>query len=312
LQRALTTVVLLGLLLASAAAFAITEHLKLIKSPIYGPRVTKVFSPVCHCATAQAEIRFKLRHPDSVTVTILDSGGHVVATLSHEADEPKNAVVTFRWDGHINGRIAPNGSVYQPQVKLKNDRRTILMPNKITIDTTPPKVLSASDGGGTLIAGGHHGIRIRYVFSEKGHASVYVGGRRVIFGRTSRPHDKVKWNGMAGGRTLPPGRYVLSVAAVDAAGNETPLAEQKRLVVQIRYIALDKTSIHVRPRARFTVKVRTGAPQYTWRFSGAHGTGKPGKRKLLHLRAPAPSGRYRLVVSEHGHTATAVVIVGKK
>ena len=74
MQRALSTIVLLGLLLASAAAFAITEHLKLIKSPIYGPLVTvggkpaKVFSPVCNCATGTAKISFKLRHRDSVTV----------------------------------------------------------------------------------------------------------------------------------------------------------------------------------------------------------------------------------------------------
>jgi hypothetical protein len=320
LQRVLTTVVLLGLLVASAAAFAITEHLKLIKSPIYAPQVTNgvgktslktFFSPACHCTTDKAVISFKLRHPDSVTVTIVDSGGRVVATLPTRS-VTRNVAVKFRWSGRTTTGLAPNGATYQPQVHLSNQRWTILMPNKITIDTTPPKVLSASDGGGTLIVGRGHGIRIRYVFSEKGHASVYLGGRRVILGRPSRPRDKVKWNGKAGGKTLPPGRYVLDVAAVDAAGNETPPAERKRVVVRIRYIALDTTSIHVRPRARFTVKVRTGAPQYRWRFAGAHGTGKPGKKKLLHLQAPAHSGPYRLVVSVHGHSATATVIVGKK
>ena len=69
---------LLGLLLASAAAFAITEHLKLIKSPIYGPQVPKVFSPVA----GKAVISFKLRHSDSVTVKIVDSHGNVVDTLA--------------------------------------------------------------------------------------------------------------------------------------------------------------------------------------------------------------------------------------
>src|SRR5205085_6971611 len=137
---------------------------------------------------------------------------------------------------------------------------------------------------GMLIAGGHHGIRIRYDFGEKAHVSVYLRGRRVIKGRPIRPRDKVKWNGTVGGKTLPPGRYVLEVAAVDAAGNETPPAGRKRIVVRIRYIDVGDSSVHVRPGASFTVKVRTAAPQYTWRFSGAHGTGKPGKKKLLHLR----------------------------
>jgi hypothetical protein len=309
LQRALTTIVLLGLLVASAAAFAITEHLKLIKSTIYGPEVTKVFSPNVNKAT----ISFKLRHPDTVTVTIVDSHGDVVDTLATRRRVPKkNVVVTFRWDGHTKDGIARDGSVYQPQVELSKDPRTILMPNKITVDTTPPKVLAASDGAGTLIAGGHHGIRIRYDFGEKAHASVYLRGRRIVLGRPSRPRDKVKWNGTVGGKTLPPGRYVLDVAAVDAAGNETPPGGRKRIVVQIRYIDLGDSSIHVRPGGRFTVKVRTAAPRYTWRFSGAHGTGKPGKKKLLHLRAPAHRGRYRLVVSEDGHSATTIVIVGPK
>jgi hypothetical protein len=305
LQRVLSTVFLLGLLLATAAAFAITEHLKLIKSPIYLPDVTKVFSP----GTTKAEVSFKLRHPDSVTVTIVDSSGNTVATLSHEASEPKNALLTFRWDGHTPTGIAPNGSVYYPQVHLVSGRRTILMPNKIVIDTVPPKVLSASDEDGILVRRGTHGVAIHYVFSERAHASVYLGGRRIILGRSSLPIGKVKWNGKVGGKQLPPGRYVLEVAAVDIAGNETPPAERKRVAVRIRNIILSEGSIHVAPRARFTVTVRTAAPKYTWKLAGAHGTGT---KKVLHLRAPAHHGRYRLVVSEHGHTTTATVIVGKK
>ena len=70
MQRVLTTVTLLGLLVATAAAFAITEHLKLIRSPVFGTLVTKVFSPVCNCSTDTAAIRIRLRHPDRVTVTV--------------------------------------------------------------------------------------------------------------------------------------------------------------------------------------------------------------------------------------------------
>ncbi len=315
MQRALTTVVLLGLLLASAAAFAITEHLKLIKSPIYAPKVTngrskplKKFSPVCHCPTDKAVISFKLRHPDLVTVTIV-SNGNVVDTLATGVSEQKDTVLTFPWNGQTKTGIAANGTVYQPQVALTHDRRTILMPNKIVVDTVAPNVLSASDGPGLLIAGGSHGLVIRYALSEKAHAAVYVGGRRVVFGRRMRQRDKLKWNGGAGGKPLPPGRYVVAIAAVDDAGNVTPPAKRKRLVVTIRYIALSETSMHVAAGARFPVEVRTGAPRYTWRFAGTHGTGT---KQLLHLRAPAHRGRYRLVVSAHGYSATAIVIVGKE
>jgi len=308
LPRALSTIVLLGLLLATAGAFALTEHLKLIKSPIYAPLVTKKFSPVCHCATDKAKIKFKLRHSELVTVTIVDSGGHVVDTVATRRSEQKGSV-TFLWDGRTTTGVAADGSVYQPQIELSNERRTILMPNKIVIDTTPPKVLSASAGDGIFIRGGQHSLPLQYTFSEKAHALVYVGGRRVIFGNASRLSDKVNWNGKVGGRALRPGRYVLEVAAVDIAGNETPPAERKRLVVRIRFIALDESSIHVAAGARFAVQVRTDAPQYTWKFSGAHGSEK---KRLLHLRAPARRGRYRLVVSEDGHSTTAIVIVGEK
>lgn len=295
--------------MATAAAFAITEHLKLIKSPIYAPIVTKSFSPVCHCASENATISFRLRHSDHVTVTIVDSGGNIVDRVASDVAEPKGAIATFPWDGRTATGIAPDGSVYQPQVELSKDPRTILMPNKIVVDTSTPKVISASVGAGPLIAGSQHGIAVRYEFSEKAHASLYLRGRRVLLGRRTRPRDKVKWNGKAGGKTLKPGRYVLEVAAVDLAGNETPPAERKRVGVTVRDIALSETSIHVAAGAGFTVKVRTGALKYRWKLAGKHGTEK---KRELHLRAPAHRGSYRLVVSEHGHSATAVVIVGKK
>lgn len=308
MQRALSTVVLLGLLLATAAAFAITEHLKLIKSPIYAPRVTKVFSPTCHCATDKAEIRFALRRPDSVTVTIVDSGGKLVDTIATDASEPKGTV-TFHWDGRNSAGAVAAGQTYQPQVELANARRTILMPNQIVIDEEPPRVLSASAGGdGILAPGSHHSIVIKYEFSEQAHAAVYLRGRRIIRGRPRRLHGEVKWTGKVGGKTLSPGRYVLAVAAVDIAGNLTPPAKRKQVVVRIRAIALGESQLHVAPGARFTVDVRTGASHYTWRFVGAHGTGT---KHILHLRAPGHRGRYRLVVSQHDHSTTALVTVGR-
>jgi hypothetical protein len=308
LQRALTTIVLLGLLLASAAAFAITEHMKLIKSPIYRPVVTKVFSPAAH---GKALIQFNLRHRDSVTVSIVDSGRNVIATLPEQTDRPAKMQLTFKWNGLTSaGTVVGNGSVYQPQVHLSNDRHTILMPNRITVDTEAPDVLSASaGGGGILIVGRAQGLPIRYSVSEPAHVAVYLGGRRVLLGRRTKPTGIVKWNGKVDGKMLRPGRYALRVGAVDVAGNETPPAGRKRVVVRIRAIALSGTPTRVAPGSSFAVIVRTGAPKYTWKFAGAHGTET---RRLLRLRAPSQRGRYRLVVSAPGHSTTAIVTVGPK
>src|SRR5206468_6293980 len=98
-QRGLTPVTRLGLLVATAAAFAITQHLKLIRSPIFGTQVSKVLSPVCHCPTAVARIRIRLRHESRVTVTIVDVAGNRVATIASNALLGAHSPQHFVWHG---------------------------------------------------------------------------------------------------------------------------------------------------------------------------------------------------------------------
>jgi hypothetical protein len=310
LQRVLSTVTLLGLLVATAAAFAITEHFKLIKSVVYGPLVSKVVSPVCHCSDRTAKIRIRLRLPDSVTVTILDSDRNKVATALPQARAwPAHVPDRFVWDGLTDaGTPAPDG-VYRPEVHLANARRTILLPNRILVDTKVPKVLSASGAKAVLLAGPGRSVAVRYAFSEQAHAVVYLRGRLIILGRQTRERDKVKWAGTLGGRPLRAGTYVLSVGARDVAGNETPAAARKQVTVVVRYVELTPARFTVRSGALFTVRVETTAARYTWRLGHRHGSHR-GKR--LRLRAPTTPSRYRLVVSERGQAATAVVRVRAK
>ena len=81
MPRVVSTLLVLGLLGGTAAAFAITERLKLVPSPIVAPRVTEAFSPVCRCATDEAVFSFGLRDPDRLTVTIVDGESRPVRTL---------------------------------------------------------------------------------------------------------------------------------------------------------------------------------------------------------------------------------------
>jgi flagellar hook assembly protein FlgD len=308
LQRVLTTVTLLGLLVATAAAFAITEHLKLIKSPVRGVLVSKFFSPTCACGQSKAAIRVKLRRRDSVTVTILDSGHHQVATLP-----PVRALVTpgqavsFLWGGRTNaGTWAPDGDYY-PEIDLADARHKYVLRNRIVLDTKTPHVLSATAGSHVLFVGRGQGVPIRYALSEPANAVVYLGGRQIIRGRPTRTEASVKWSGkLKDGRPVPAGTYVLSVGARDAAGNRTPPAARKNVTVVVRYIDLAPHVVSVRPGARFDVHVEMRAPRYTWRLGQRHGTRRG---RLLRLRAPTTPGTYRLVVGEHGHAATAVVKV---
>lgn len=302
----LTTVTLLGLLVATAGAFAITEHLKLIRSPIYATKVAKVVSPRCQCATAKATIAFRLRRSDRISVTILDGARNVVATVATDEQRPKGEV-RFAWNGRTDsGAVAPDG-VYRPEVRLANARRTILLPNEILVDTTVPKVLSVSDGRGVLVPGAGQ-LTVRYVFSKDAHAYLYVDGVLVVRGRPTRTHGAVKWGGkLPGGGPVGIGRHAVEVVAVDIAGNRTPAAGARQVAVVVRSVELVPALLHVRAGARFAVDVHTAASRYVWRLAGRHGSGHG---KKLRLRAPAQRGRYRLTVSEHGHAANAIVIVG--
>lgn len=309
MQRVLTTVTLLGLLVATAAAFAITEHLKLIKSPIAGTRVSKVLSPVCDCADSKAAIQIRLRRKDRVTVTILDSSLRRVATIATDTPVPPHKPHRFFWDGSTEaGTRAPDGT-YRPEVHLANARHTFVLPNRIVLDTTVPKVLSATGGTGVLFPGSGRSLAIRYAFSEPANAVVYLDGSQIIRGRPTREHDEIKWAGQVDGGAVPAGTYVLSVGARDAAGNETPAAERKTVTVVIRYIAVVPRFVSVRGGARFAVHVETKAPRYTWRLGGRHGAKRT---KVLRLRAPSNRGTYRLFVTERGHTAVALVRVRSK
>ena len=315
MQRVLTSVTLLGLLVLTAAAFAITEHLKQIKSPIFGTKITnsegvptKVFSPVCDCPNSAARLTIRLRHHDHVTVTIVDAGGHEVAALPSGRKLAPRAPQHFTWHGLLaDGSPAPDG-VYHPWVHLSNERHTYKFTNNITIDTKPPEVVSASVGNSTLFAGGGRTVAIHYAFSKPAHAVVYLGRRKIIVGRHTKQgsKDKVVWAGTLHGRPLPAGTYTLSVGALDAAGNETPAAERKDVTVDVRYVQLTPDRVAVRSGSRFTVRVKTAASRYAWRLGRQHGSRRG---RTLHLRAPTTPGTYRLVVTEDGQSATAVVRV---
>ena len=140
-SRVAPALLVAALLAATSAAFVVTEKLKLTRSPIIGPTVAKVFSPTCDCGTASADIRFRLRTPDRVSVEIIDSGGDVVRELARDRPQSRR-FVTYVWDGRDDaGRVVDEGT-YRPRIHLDRQRRTIVMPNRIRVDTTAPRVVS--------------------------------------------------------------------------------------------------------------------------------------------------------------------------
>jgi len=302
------TFLVLLLLGATAAAFVVAERVKLEKSPIRGPRVDPVFSPVCECAKRTASISFRLSRADTLGVGIVDAGDHLVRTLV--SDRPYVALhrLEWNWNGRDNsGRLVPQG-IYHPRVHFADRDRTIVLPNTIRVDTTPPTVRSmgvsprvfSPDGDGRA-----EGIVVRYRVNESpARALLLVDGIRRVRGKLRvKQQAQLQWYGRAGGRSFPAGTYRLTLVAEDEAGNISRPAPAG--TVRIRYIELSPSLLRTRVRSRFRVKVDTDAASYAWRFGGRTGLAS-GKTLALTARK---RGRYPLTVEESGHHARTVVIV---
>lgn len=311
MARALSTATVLGLLAATAVAFAITERAKLGRSPIAGTFVTSLFSPRGQTKKV-AVVRFRLRTSERLSVWIEDGHGANVRTLLDTRTLRKGAHVDLVWDGFAaDGELQPDG-VYTPVVKLVRSHRTIVLPNPIRIDTKPPVIVVrhplypvlSPDGDG-------HGdmFRVPYRIDERAQAILALRTPKrditVELTRTQKPVGELEWNGKVHSTPLRPGRYVLTVSARDLAGNvakPVPFA-----VAAIRYVALGRKRVVVPPGGRFAIRVSTDAPTVHWRLHGRSGTAKRG---TLHLRAPKTAGVYFLYVFVANHAARSAVVVG--
>jgi hypothetical protein len=310
LARLLSTATVLGLLIATAAAFAITERLKLEKSPITGTFVSSAFSPVCGCARNKANISVKFRKKDTVTVTVLTAGRKPVRTLVEGTPVQRGRNI-FRWDGKTDaGSQAPDGN-YRVEIHLADAHRTILLPtpqNTIELDTKTPVVIPKANRTAFSPDGDHQAdsVTIHFTLSEPAHVLVYLGDRLLIRSRSHTTAGSVTWSGKTDAHLHPPGTVTLSIGAVDLAGNAIPAAQRAQVQVTIRYITLANRRITAAAGKRFEIGVSTDARRYGWLLGSRHGFAHG---PVLRLRAPKQPGRYVLFVTEHGHSDRAVVTV---
>ena len=306
MSRVPQTLVVLVLLGATAAAFAVTEHLKLERSPITGTRVDKVFSPVCECPHDFSVVSFVLRRPETVAVRMLDSRGKVVRTLVEGRREAKRRV-SYTWDGRDDlDRIVPEG-IYRPRVELERNGRTIVLPNPMRVDVTPPVVTLVSvlprafspDGDGS-----RDRVTARFRLDEKARPMLLVDGKREALGRFGKREGRLLWFGKIDGKAARPGIFDIRLRAVDRAGNRS--ARTRGVPVRVRYVELGRDLVEAVAGERFSIFVSTDAESYHWLFAGKRGIRE---RRVLRLRAPETAGTYALYVRVGNHADRATVVV---
>jgi len=310
LVRIASTVLVVALLAATLAAFALTQGLKQQKSPVFRTSVDpKIFSPTCGCESGSVTIAFRLRKPDLLDVTILD-GDKVVRTLASGERFARDA--ELEWDGRDDtGEVLPEGE-YRPRVHLRGERSTITFPNPMEIDVTSP-VLEAQRIAPRVISPDGDGRRdrtvIRYRLSEDARALLAVNHRRHTVTLFARRQGIIVWNGRRNGRALPAGLYRLVVSARDPAGNALIQSPRSSTTVRIRYVALGRARIPVVAGSRFAVRVSADARRVRWRLGRRTGVASPG---TLRLRAPGQKGTFTLLVTANGRTARAAVFVRER
>jgi len=294
------TLIVAGLLAATATAFAVTERLKLEDSPVLGTRITALFSPKSH---GEAIIRFRLRREEDIQLDVIDDQGTVVRHALGSGVFGQSSH-RFAWDGRNDaGQIVPDG-LYRVQLQLKDEDRTIEFPTTVRIDSTPPTIERVKIKHRLFSPDGDHRadqVNVQYTFNEPAYAILYVDGKKVATSFRKKPVGAIQWYG----RGKAPGDYRLALAAQDLAGNVA--GSTRAFTVRLRYIDLFKHKFT--PRGRILrVRVSTDAKTVGWRLGRTRGNAKP---PLIRLPVPSKPGRYTLTVTANGHRARATVVVGK-
>lgn len=304
LARHALTLLVAGLLVATATAFVVTERLKLEDSPVLGTQIDRVVSPVCtKCppGAREAKIAFRLRREESIRLDIADSNGTTVRR-GVGAGVFGQSFHTFAWDGRNDaGHVVPDGS-YTAELTLVDEKRTFEFPIKIRVDSTPPTIedvkprhpVFSPDGDGRADR-----VDLRYRFSEAAYAILYLDGKLLTRSHGRKPVSTIQWYG----RGFRPGEYRLALAAQDLAGNVA--GSTREFTVRIRYVELPKSRYVVRGRS-LRVRVSTDVKTVQWRLAGRGGTVH---KHVFRIPVPTRAGRYRLTVSANGRSARATVIV---
>lgn len=284
MRRPGLTAFILLLLAGTAAAFAVTERLKLERSPVGVPRFDRFVSPACDCPAAAARLSFLLRRPERIDVAVVRGGGPVRA-LAVDVERPAGRVA-FTWDGRDEARrIVPDGA-YRVRVRLDRARRTIVIPVEVHVDTRAPSA-RLLDVSRTIVYPASEGrlstVGFSYTANEFGTPRVEIDGNVAAQADGGRRPGRstLVWRAEADGRPLDPGAYAVSIRVEDRAGNVSAAAGP--VEIEVRYAELSRGSYRVRRGGMLRFAVDAATP-VRWALLGR------GRRERVILAGAAEPG----------------------
>jgi hypothetical protein len=246
--RRLPVAAFAALVVATVAAFFITQHLK-VSTPLIGgfPRpYPAVINPVdgvsCYDPIVKRDvdhrfmtISFYLQNrSDNVKVYVVGPGGRTVATLARSrfmqgGTSPVRS--QFVWTGRdASGAFVPDGRYYI-KVRLIHTARTVTIsnssgPQAVTVKTLAPRPIVTSVTPRVVYRHARTPVMIQYAGNQNRGATVIVyrierrGRFRVVKSFLTPWKGQVaRWDGLIRGRPAPPGRYLVGLKVIDAACN---------------------------------------------------------------------------------------------
>jgi hypothetical protein len=126
--RQLAKGVFAALVVASFAAFAITQHLKHTPTAVQNFKMTPYLLPSSSGRRRLEHLSFRIAQAGEVTVAIVDSSGREIVTLLRERPLARYHQLSFEWDGRRGPTTPPAPAAGTPHDPLLPIDRGALAP----------------------------------------------------------------------------------------------------------------------------------------------------------------------------------------
>lgn len=282
----LVRAVFVALVLATGAAFLVTQSLK-TEEPLVLRFATdrESFSPNGDGYQDRVGVGFDLSEPAEVSFSIIDEEGDEVRRIVDDRALAGDTKHRFRWDGRDEDGNVVADATYRMRVVRRKEGRAVDSFKEVVVDTVAPEVSITSAEPGVVDPGdGEVAVRVTYEGPQNAAPEFRVyrtegGPVRVVRRFRGDGSRSGVWDGtVISGDLAVDGNYAFQVRVRDAAGNEV----------------LEPPGV---PSAR-TAAAGTGATVRRLTLQGPAGVVAAGS--LARLEVGPTERRFRYVVSRLG------------